>query len=98
MKRTWGFVDDKGEFTGRHFSGPESDLAANTPPGTKPVEGMMPASRAPSDQARIEQLESRQWRAVRELALDPNNAAARAKLESINAGIAKLRSTKVPKD
>lgn len=39
--KSWSFADqDTGLFTGRSFSGPESSLPANTPPGTIAVPGM----------------------------------------------------------
>jgi hypothetical protein len=62
------------------------------------AEKFVPSSRlaaAEEDRAartRIAELESKQHRPHRELALDPTNAAARAALQSIEAEIAALRS------
>ena len=40
VTRQWHFFDTAtGELLGRTFSGPESALAANTPPGAQPIEG-----------------------------------------------------------
>lgn len=95
MSRTgsWYFVDASGASVGRHYSGPEADLPINTPEGCSAIEGTiadMP-KRLTSDQERIEALEAQQKRPLRELALDPTNAAARSRLTEIDNAIAEAR-------
>lgn len=96
MNGTWSFVDADGAFTGRTFSGPERDLAANIPDGCTAVEGLLrlpPAPKRTGDRrrARIDELERAQARPMRELQLDPANVEAKRRLVEIEREIARLR-------
>jgi hypothetical protein len=97
---TWSFVDiETGAFTGRRFSGPAHALEANTPEGCRAVEGALqlearddPELRRSRIVERIEALERRQQRPLRELQIDPTNAEARSRLEQIESEIEQLRT------
>lgn len=101
MSRTWSFVDElTGKPTGQTFSGPEHALAANTPPGCRAIPGMLehvrrddPELRRSRTIQRIEVLERRQLRPIRELQLDPTNDDARRRLDEIEQEIQQLRAT-----
>lgn len=99
--KTWSFrLVDSGEFTGATFTGAADVMRANIPPGCEAVEGLHPAAPDPAADRRIarhrilrqiEAQEAKQLRAMRELTLDANNAAARARLAEIDAAVATLR-------
>jgi hypothetical protein len=83
----WTFVDASGNDTGRYFDGPEHMLEANTPAGHTVREGHVKRPFEPTAQDLINQLEAGQARAMRELALNPGDKAARDKLAAIDAAI-----------
>jgi hypothetical protein len=96
---------DSGEFIGATYTGDPAHLAANTPAGCEAVEGLHfppldPASAARDERGtmlrRIQALEGRQGRALRELALDPESVAARDRLEALDRDIANLRARLLP--
>lgn len=98
MNNTWSFVDAAGTPSGARFTGPERALAANTPEGCSAVEGVLPIPPRNDPELirsriveRIEALERKQARPLRELAMDPGNEKAASKLAAIEAEIASAR-------
>jgi hypothetical protein len=99
--KTWSFVDANDVYTGKTFTGPAHALAANTPPACRSVEGHL--ERDPNRQdpelersrtlERIEALEIKQLRPLRELAIDPDDAEAKQRLAEIERLISGHRAT-----
>lgn len=97
---TYAIYSADGEFIG-HLSCAPSQLAGNlrdgqtAQPGRVPIETPAPDLKA-ARKHQIEVLERSQLRALRELALDPNNVEAMGRLKAVDQEIESLRADLLP--